>query len=92
MRLALPLRELEQVERALDVDVMRGHRRELGPRRQQRREMEHAIDLELGEHAIEQVGVGDRAGELARARAAPAPASSGLTSSVMIGDPDDRDA
>ena len=55
VRFALLLRELEQVERALDVDVMRGDRRELGARREQRGEMEHAVHLELREHAIEQI-------------------------------------
>ena len=65
MRLALLLRELEQVQRALDVHVMRGHRRELGPRREQRREMKDAVDLELGEHPIEERAVSDRSDELA---------------------------
>ena len=66
VRLALLLRELEQVERPFDVDVMRGDRRELGARREQRGEVKHALDLELGEHPIEQADVGDRSGELAR--------------------------
>ena len=48
-----------------DVDVMRGDRRELGARREQRGEMKHAVHLELREHPIEQVRVGDRTGELA---------------------------
>ena len=65
VRLAFALRELEQRQRALDVDLVRGDRRELGARRQQRREVEDQIDLELGEHALEQGAVGDRAGELA---------------------------
>ena len=65
VRLAFPLRELEQGQRAIDVHVMRGDRRELRSRREQRREMEDEIDLELREHALEQVGVGNRAGELA---------------------------
>ena len=59
MRLALLLRELEQVERALDVHVVRRDRRELGARRQQRRQVEDAIDLELRQDAIEQAGVGE---------------------------------
>ena len=42
------------------------HRRELAARREQRREVEDAIDLELGEDALEQRRVEDRAGELAR--------------------------
>ena len=55
MRLGLALRELEQVERALDVDLVRGHRRELGARREQRREMKDQFDLELGEDALEEL-------------------------------------
>ena len=54
MRLALPLRELEQLQRALDVDLVRQRRRELAARREQRREVEDQIDLELGEQALEQ--------------------------------------
>ena len=54
MRLGFVLRELEQVQRALDVDLVRRDRRELGARREQRREMEDQIDLELGHHALEQ--------------------------------------
>ena len=65
VRLAFVLRELEQLQRALDVDLVRGDRRELGARREQRREVKDEIDLELGQHALEQVAVGDRAGELA---------------------------
>ncbi len=48
------LRELEQVERALDVDLVRGDRRELGARREQRRQVEDGVDLELGQDALEQ--------------------------------------
>ena len=66
MRLALALGELEQIERPFDVDMMSRHRRELRARGQQRGEMEDAIDFELGEDAIQQAHVGDRAGELAR--------------------------
>ena len=51
---AFVLRELEQVERALDVDLVRRHRRELGARRQQRGEVKDQLDLELREHALEQ--------------------------------------
>jgi hypothetical protein len=63
VRLSLPLRELEEVERPLDVDVMSRHRGEFGPRRQQRGEMKDELDLELRQDAIEHVGVGNRAGE-----------------------------
>ena len=85
VRFALLLRELEQVERAFDVDVVRRDRRELGARREQRREVKHAVDLELGQDAVEQAGVGDRAGELAPASGASV-GSSGFTSSVMMAD------
>ena len=61
----LTLGELEQVQGPLDVDVMRGHRRELRACREQRREVEHAVHFELGEHPVEEGEVGDRAGELA---------------------------
>ena len=84
MRLAFALRELEQRQRALDVDLVRGDRRELGPGGQQRGEVEDEIDLELREHALEQVGVGDRAGELA-AHERRRLASSGARSMVTIG-------
>ena len=50
------LRELQQGQRAVDVDVMRGDRRELGARGEQRREVEDQIDFELGQHALEQCG------------------------------------
>ena len=66
MRLALLLGELEHVEGALDVDVMGRDRCELGARGQERGQVEHAIDLELGQHAIDQVHVGDRPPELPR--------------------------
>ena len=91
MRLALLLRELEQRQRALDVHLVRGDRRELGPRREQRREVEDQIDLELGQHALEQVGVGDRTGELAMHQR-PSAASSGAMSIVTIGRPHRRAA
>ena len=65
VRLALALRELEQVQRSFDVDMVGRDRRELRARRQERREMENAIDFELGEDAIEERDVGNRAGELA---------------------------
>ncbi len=65
MRFGFVLRELEQVERALDVDLVRGHRRELGSCREQRREMEDELDLELRQDALEHGAVEDRAGDLA---------------------------
>ena len=61
MRLALPLCELEQVQRAFDVDLVRGDGGEFGAGGEQRGEMEDAIDFELGEDAIEQPLVEDRA-------------------------------
>ena len=54
VRLRFVLRELEQVQRAFDVDLVRRHRRELGARRQQRGEVKHQLDLELGEDPLEQ--------------------------------------
>ena len=84
MRFGLALRELEQVERAFDVDLMRRHRRELGARRQQRRQVIDRVDFELRQDAIEKPRVGDRAGELALHQCAPATASSGFRSSVTI--------
>src|SRR5207253_848828 len=65
VRFAFVLRELEQVQRPFDVDVMRGDRRELRTRREERREMKNALDFELGEDALEQIQVGDRPGKLA---------------------------
>ena len=64
VRLALFLRELEEVERPFDVHVVRGDRRELGARREQRGQVKHAVHLELRQDAVEQVRVGDRSGEL----------------------------
>ena len=60
MRLRFALRELEQVQRAFDVDLMRRDRRELRSRGQERREMKDELDLELGEHALEHAAVEDR--------------------------------
>ena len=65
MRLGFVLRELEQVERAVDVDLVRGDRRELRARRQQRGEVEDQLDPELGEHAFEHAAIEDRPGDLA---------------------------
>ena len=59
--------------------------RELAAGREQRGEVEDEVDLELGEDALEQVAVEDRADELAAAPARASGGSSGLTSSVMIG-------
>src|SRR6185295_18331522 len=65
VRFRLVLRELEQVERSLDVDFVRRHRRELGAGREQRREVKDPVDLEFRHHALEQRLVDDRAGDLA---------------------------
>ena len=65
MRFALARGELEQVQRALDVHVMRGHRREFRAARQQRGEVKNQVHLELGKNPLEQVRVQYRAGELA---------------------------
>jgi hypothetical protein len=59
------LRELQQRQRAFDVHLMRGDRRELGSRRQKRGKVEDQIDFEFGEDPIEQRGVGNGARELA---------------------------
>ena len=53
------LGELEQRQRAFDVDLVRGDRRKFGPRRQQRGEVENQIDLELGHQPFEQGLIGD---------------------------------
>ena len=65
VRLRLVLRELQQVQRALDVDLVRRERRELRARGEQRREVEDQLDLELGEHALEQRPIENRPGDLA---------------------------
>ena len=65
MRLRFVLRELEQVQRALDIDLVRRHRRELGPRRQQRGKMKDQLDLKLREDALEQPPIENRPGDLA---------------------------
>jgi hypothetical protein len=62
VRLALPLRELEQRQRAVDVDVVSAEGRELGASREERRQVKDEVDLELSEQTIEQAGVGDGAG------------------------------
>jgi hypothetical protein len=58
------LRELEEPQRAFDVDFMRSDWREFGARRQERRQVKDKIDLELREHPLENPFVGDRPGEL----------------------------
>ncbi len=65
MRLGLALRELEQVQRALDVDLVRRDRRELGARREERREVKHELDLELREDSLEDAAIENRSGDLA---------------------------
>ena len=65
VRFGFVLRELEQVERALDVDLVRRQRGELRAGGEQRREVEHQLDLILGEHPLEQRPIEDRAGDLA---------------------------
>jgi len=64
VRICFARREFQQVQRALDVHMMRRHRGELGPRRQQRGQMKNQVDLELREDALEDVRVEDGAGEL----------------------------
>ena len=64
MRLGFLLRELEQVERAFDIHLVRRDRRELGSCRQQRREMEDQFDLKLRKDPIEQIAIEDRSGDL----------------------------
>ena len=57
------LRKFQEIQRAFHVDVMRGDRGELRPGRQQGCKMKDAIDLELGQDAIQQARVGNRSGE-----------------------------
>ena len=64
MRLGLALRELEKVEGALDVDLVRAGGRELGPGGEQRGEVINRFYLELRQDALEERPVGDRTGEL----------------------------
>jgi len=59
-------RELEQIQRARDVHLVRGHRRELAARRKQGGQVIDAVDLVLGLNVLEQVAVQDGARELAR--------------------------
>ena len=65
VRLSFVLGELEQAQRAVDVHLVRGHRRELGARREQRSQMQDQVDLELREHPLEEGRIGDRTGEFA---------------------------
>ena len=65
MRLGLVLGELEQAQGPLDVHLVRGDRRELRARREQRGEMEDEIDFEFRHHPLEQRAIRDRAGDLA---------------------------
>ena len=65
MRLPFPLGELEQGQRAFDVDMVRRDGRELRARGQERRKVKDPVDLELRHHAFEQPAIGDRSEELA---------------------------
>ena len=65
VRLGLALRELEEVQRALDVHLVRRHRRELGARREERGEVKHELDLKLREYPLEDAAIEDRSGDLA---------------------------
>jgi hypothetical protein len=56
VRFTLVLRELEQVQRPLDVDMVRRDRRELGSGREQRRQVKDAVDLELAAPATRRAG------------------------------------
>ena len=56
MRLRFVLGKLEQVERAFDVDLMRRDGRELRARGEERRQVKHQLDAELGENALEHAG------------------------------------
>src|SRR4051812_25813086 len=63
VRFCLPGGELQQIQRALHIHVMRGHRGELGARRQQRCEMEDEVYFKLGEDPLEDAGVQDGRGK-----------------------------
>jgi hypothetical protein len=65
VRLRFVLGELEQIQRAFDVDGVRGHRCELSTRGQERGKMKHQFDTELCEHSLEQSAIEDRPGNLA---------------------------
>ena len=70
-------------QRAFDVDVVRRHRRELAARREQRGEVEDAIDLVFGEDAVEQRACRGSSRRTAGERGRRRSRSSGLRSSVM---------
>jgi len=65
MRFALLLRELQKIQRPTNVYLVGSQRRELRARGQQRRKVKYAIHLELGEHSVKQVRIGNRSEELA---------------------------
>ena len=65
VRLGFALRELEKIQRPLDVDLVRGDGCELGARRQQGRKMKDELDLELGKDALEDALVENGPGDLA---------------------------
>ena len=75
MRLAFVLRELEEAKRAVHVDVMRGDRRELGPRGQHRGEVEDKVHLEV-------LIVAKRIGNFSISKFSPLPCESLTTISV----------
>src|SRR5207249_4113116 len=64
VRLALFLGEFQQVDGAFDVDLVGRRRREFAARREQGGEVEDEVDFIFGEHAVEQLGVEDRANVL----------------------------
>jgi IgA peptidase M64/peptidase M64-like protein len=64
VRFCFVLRELEQVERPLDVDLVSGDRGEFGARGEQRGEMKDQLDLKLGEHPLQESAVEDGTGDL----------------------------
>ena len=65
VRFGFALRELEQVQRALDVDLMRRDGGELGAGREERRKVEDELDLKLRQDALEHAAVENRSGDLA---------------------------
>ena len=58
------LRELEQIQRALDVDLVSRHRREFGSGGQQRGQVEDQLDPEFRQHPFEETAIQDRARDL----------------------------
>ena len=71
--MAMPARlldgQLQQVQRALHVDLVGGLGHELRPRREQRGQVEDRVDLELAAEPVEQVAIEDVAREADRAPA-----------------------